>query len=48
MKFDIYYEETVKRVNKVSIDVKTENEGEEIAGRLCDHSRDWNHPDDIF
>ena len=48
MKYEIEYEETIKRVNSVTIEVEDEGEGEDIADELYDKARDFNHPDDIF
>lgn len=48
MKYEIEYEETIKRINSVTIEVEDENKGEEIADELYDKTRDFNHPDDIF
>ena len=48
MKYTIEYEETVKRINSVSIEVEDEDEGEDIADELYDKTRDFYHPDDIF
>lgn len=48
MKYEIEYEETIKRINSVTIEVEDEGEGEDIADELYDKARDFNHPDDIF
>ena len=48
MKYTIEYEEIVKRINEVTIDVDDEDEGEEIADELAEKARDFDHPDDIF
>lgn len=48
MKYEIEYEETIKRINSVTIEVEDEDKGEEIADELYDKARDFNHPDDIF
>ena len=48
MKYEIEYEETIKRINSVTIEVEDEDEGEDIADELYDKARDFNHPDDIF
>lgn len=48
MEYVIEYEEVVKRINSVTIEVEDEDEGEEIADELYDKARDFYHPDDIF
>ena len=48
MKYQIEYEETIKRTNSVTIEVEDEDEGEDIADELYDKARDFFHPDDIF
>ena len=48
MKYEIEYEETIKRINSVTIEVEDEDEGEDIADELYDKARGFNHPDDIF
>ena len=48
MKYEIEYEETIKRINSVTIEVEDEDEGEDIADELYDKARYFNHPDDIF
>ena len=48
MKYQIEYEETIRRINSVTIEVEYEGEGEDIADELYDKARDFNHPDDIF
>ena len=48
MKYEIEYEETIKRMNSVTIEVEDEDEGEDIADELYDKARYFNHPDDIF
>ena len=48
MKYEIEYEETIKRINSVTIEVEDEGEGGDIADELYDKARDFNHPDDIF
>ena len=48
MKYIIEYEEIVKRINSVIIEVDSEVEGKYIADELNDSARDFNHPDDIF
>ena len=48
MKYTIEYEDTVKRINSVTIEVEDEDEGEDIADELYDKARDFYHPDDIF
>ena len=48
MKYEIEYEETIKRINSVTIEVKDKDEGEDVADELYDKARNFNHPDDIF
>lgn len=48
MKYEIEYEETIKRINSVTIEVEDEDEGEDIADELYDRAIDFNHPGDIF
>ena len=48
MKYEIEYEEIIRRINSVTIEVKDEDEGEDIADELYDKARNFNHPDDIF
>lgn len=48
MKYEIEYEETIKRINSVTIEVEDDDEGEDIADELYNKARDFNHPDDIF
>lgn len=48
MKYEIEYEETIKRINSVTIEVEDEDEGEDIAAELYCEARGFNHPDDIF
>lgn len=48
MKYEIEYEEIIKRINSVTIKVEDEDEGENIADRLDEMARDFYHPDDIF
>lgn len=48
MKYIIEYEEIVKRINSVIIEVDSEVEGKYIVDELNDSARDFNHPDDIF
>lgn len=48
MKYEIKYEETIRRINSVTIEVGDEDEGEDIADKLYGKARDFNHPDDIF
>lgn len=45
MKFKIEYEEEVKRINTVTIEVESEEEGEEIADHLA--VMRFQHADDI-
>lgn len=48
MKYEIEYEETIKRINSVTIEVEDKDEGEDVADELYDKARNFNHPDDIF
>ena len=48
MKYTIKYEETVRRINSVTIEVDNENDGEEIADELYDKAEEFDHPDCIF
>lgn len=48
MKYEIKYEEVIRRINSVTIEVEDEDEGEEIADELYDKARSFYHPDDIF
>ena len=48
MKYIIDYEEVVQKINSITIEVKDESEGDEIADKLEDKARNFNHPDDIF
>ena len=48
MKYDIEYLETVKRINTITIEVESEEQGEKIADELCKKAAEYNHPDDIF
>lgn len=48
MKYEIEYEETIKRINSVTIEVDDEDEGEDIADKLYEKARGFNHSDDIF
>ena len=48
MEYTIEYEEVVKRINEVTIEVDNEDEGEEIADELAERTRGFDHPDDIF
>lgn len=48
MKYEIEYEEIVRRINSVTIEVEDEDEGDEIAEELYDKARSFYHPDDIF
>lgn len=48
MKYTIEYEETIRRINSVTIEVDNENYGEEIADKLYDKSANFYHPDCIF
>ena len=48
MKYEIEYEETIKRINSVTIEVEDKDEGEDVTDELYDKARYFNHPDDIF
>ena len=48
MKYEIEYTETIKKCNTVTIEVESEEQGEEIADELYEQARNYNHPDDIF
>jgi len=48
MQYRIDYEEIVKRINSVTIEVADEAEGERIADTLADSAGKFNHPDDIM
>lgn len=48
MKYVIEYEEVIKKINSVTIEVKDEDEGNEIANELYNKARSFYHPDDIF
>lgn len=48
MNYEIEYTETVKKSNTVTIEVESEEQGEEIADKLYEKARNYNHPDDIF
>lgn len=48
MIYTIKYEEIVRRINSVTIGVENENDGEEIADKLYDRVKEFDHPDCIF
>lgn len=48
MKYTIEYEETIRRINFVTIEVDDEDKGEEIADELYDKASEFDHPDCIF
>lgn len=48
MKYEIEYTEIIKKSNTVTIEVESEEQGEEIAEELYDKARNYDHPDDIF
>lgn len=48
MKYKIEYTETIKKLNTVTIEVEGKEHGEEIADKLYEKARHYNHPDDIF
>lgn len=48
MKYTIRYQETVKRVNRITIEVENENKGEKIADALYDKVPKCNSPQDIL
>ena len=41
MKYEIEYEETIKRINSVTIEVEDEDGGEDIADELYEKARDF-------
>ena len=47
MEYKIEYEETVKRVKEITIEVNNEEEGKEIADTLWDESDMYEKPKDI-
>ena len=47
MEYKIEYEETVKRVKEITIEVDNEEEGKEIADALWDESDMYEKPKDI-
>ena len=48
MKYEIEYEEVIRRINSVTIEVEDADEGEDVANELYDLSNRFDHPDDIF
>lgn len=48
MEFKIEYEERINRVNNVTVDVKSEDEGELLTEKLYEAASNWDHPDCIF
>lgn len=48
MNYIIEYEEVVKRINSITIEVEDKEAGEEIADELDEIASDFNCPDDIF
>jgi len=48
MKYTIEYEEIVRRINSIIIDVDNEEEGEKVADVLYDKASEYDHPDCIF
>ena len=48
MKYTIEYEEIIKKINSVTIEVKDKNKGNEIADMLYEKQKQFYHPDDIF
>lgn len=48
MKYTINYEEIIKKTNNITIEVKSEEEGESIADKLYTKASRWDHPDYIF
>lgn len=48
MIYTIKYEEIVRRINSVTIGVENENDGKEIADKLYDRVKEFDHPDCIF
>lgn len=47
MKYQIEYEETIKRINSITIEVEDEDEGESIADELYYKRSYFMHPDAI-
>lgn len=48
MNHTIEYEEVVRRINSVTIEVENEEKGEEVANTLYGKASGFNHPDDIY
>lgn len=48
MQYTIEYEETVTRINSITIEVESEEEGDEIVEALGKNAGRYDHPDDIF
>lgn len=48
MKYEIEYEEIIRRMNSVIIKVDNEDEGDEIADELYRRSHEFDNPDCIF
>lgn len=47
MKYQIEYEETIKRINSITIKVENEDEGQNVADELCNKENSFVHPDAI-
>lgn len=48
MQYIIEYEETIKKVNSITIEVESEEKGDEIAEELAGKEGWYDHPDDII
>lgn len=48
MKYVIEYEEKVRRINSITIEVNNEDQGEKIADKLYEEQENFDHPDCIF
>jgi hypothetical protein len=48
MKYNIEYEEKITRINTITIEVDSEEDGDDIVDDLYCNVPDYDHPDDIF
>ena len=48
MKYTIEYEETIKAIHSITIEVVDNEEGEELADELYVRAQQFDHPDDIY
>ena len=48
MIYKIYYEETIKRTNSVTVETDNEEQGEMITNKLNENASNYDHPDCIF